>query len=109
MPGPSPELPMAYEAERMSIPVAASGRAQRRAALFRESPLDMAERWALGLAWGLMPSRIGGLPNLLRLCARELLAPDYALPDPEHTLSSPPGLAGIVHDFTATTLLAANR
>ena len=83
--------------------------AERRAALFRESPVDTAERWALGFAWALMPSRIGGLPNLLRLCARELLAPDYALPDPEHALNSPPGLAGIVHDFSAPTLLAAYR
>jgi leucyl/phenylalanyl-tRNA--protein transferase len=100
---------MAYETQRMSISVAPSGRAQRRAALFRERPLDMAERWALGFAWALRPSRIGGVPNLLRLCARELLAPDYALPDPEHALDSPPGLAGIVHDFTAPTLLAAYR
>ena len=100
---------MAYETQRMSIPVAPSGRAQRRAALFRESPLDTAERWALGLAWGLMPSRIGGVLNLLRLSAREFLAPDYALPDPERALNSPPGLAGIVHDLTAPTLLAAYR
>jgi len=100
---------MAYETQRMSFPVAPSGRAQRRAALFRESFLDTAERWALGLAWALMPSRIAGVPNLLRLSLRELLAPDYALPDPEHTLEQPPGLAGIVHDFTAPTLLAAHR
>jgi leucyl/phenylalanyl-tRNA---protein transferase len=100
---------MAYETQRMSIPVAASGRAQRRAALFRESLPSMAERWALGFAWALMPSRIAGVPNLLRLYARELLAPDYALPDPEHALNSPPGLASIVHDFTAPTLLAAYR
>ncbi len=100
---------MAYETQRMSLGVAPSGRADRRAALFRESVVDRAERWALGCAWALMPSRIAGVPNLLRLYGRELLAPDYALPDPEHTLSSPPGLAGIVHDFSAPTLLAAHR
>ncbi len=100
---------MAYETQRLSFPVAPSGNGERRAALFRESALDMIERWALGLAWALMPSRIAGVPNLLRLYAREFLAPDYALPDPEHTLSSPPGLAGIVHDFSAPTLLAAHR
>jgi leucyl/phenylalanyl-tRNA--protein transferase len=100
---------MTYEMQRMSFPAAPSGRSDRRAALFRESPLDIAERWALGLAWALMPSRIAGVPNLLRLHAREMLAPDYALPDPEQTFAQPPGLAGIVHDFAATTLLAASR
>jgi leucyl/phenylalanyl-tRNA---protein transferase len=100
---------MAYETQHISFPAAPSGRSDRRAALFRESLPDMAERWALGCAWALMPSRIAGVPNLLRLYAREMLAPDYALPDPEHTLSSPPGLAGIVHDLSAPALLAAYR
>jgi leucyl/phenylalanyl-tRNA---protein transferase len=100
---------MAYETQRMSLPAAPSGRSDRRAALFRESLAGIAERWALGLAWALMPSRIAGAPNLLRLYAREMLAPDYALPDPEQTFAQPPGLAGIVHDFTAPTLLAASR
>ena len=83
--------------------------ADRRAVLFRESLADTAERWLLGLAWALMPSRIGGLPALWRLCFDELLAPDYALPDPERALDNPPGLAGIVHDLTLPTLLAAYR
>ncbi|MCF8476855.1 MAG: leucyl/phenylalanyl-tRNA--protein transferase [Pseudolabrys sp.] len=81
----------------------------RRTALFRESLPDMAERWALGLAWAMSPKRIQGLPNLARLCFNEFLAPDYALPDPERALACPPGLAGIVHDFTLPTLLAAHR
>ena len=69
----------------------------------------MAERWTLGLAWALTPKRIRGVPNIVRLCSRELLAPDFALPDPERALNQPPGLAGIVHDFTLPTLLAAYR
>ncbi len=69
----------------------------------------MAERWALALAWALSPTRITGLPNLARLYFNELLAPDYALPDPERALANPPGLAGIVHDLTLPTLLAAYR
>lgn len=81
----------------------------RRAALFRESLRDKAERWTLGLAWALMPPRIGGLPNLLKLCFDEILAPDYALPDPERAFANPPGLAGIVHDLSLPTLLAAYR
>jgi leucyl/phenylalanyl-tRNA--protein transferase len=100
---------MAFETQRMRLPAATSGRAAARAALFRESLPAMAERWALGLAWALSPKRIRGLPNLAKLCFQELLAPDYALPDPERAVDQPPGLAGIVHDFTLPTLLAAYR
>lgn len=98
---------MAYHADHIALPDTRG--ADRRAALFRESPAETAERWALGLAWGLMPARIAGLPNLARLCFAELLAPDYALPDPERALDNPPGLAGIVHDLTLPILLAAYR
>lgn len=100
---------MTFETQRLSLAVAASGRAARRAALFRESPLETAERLILGLAWALMPNRIAGVPGLAKLCFDEALAPDYALPDPERALASPPGLAGIVHDLTLPTLLAAYR
>jgi leucyl/phenylalanyl-tRNA--protein transferase len=100
---------MAFETQRMSMPVPVAGRADARAALFRESLPAKAERWLLGLAWAAMPSRIRGLPNLVRLCLREWMAPDYALPDPEHALDQPPGLAGIVHDLSLTTLLDAYR
>jgi len=51
---------MVFETERMSLPVASSGRATRRAALFRESLPDMAERLALGFAWAMSPKRIRG-------------------------------------------------
>ena len=100
---------MAFETERVRLPVARSGRAGARARLFHESLAGMAERWALGLAWALSPKRIRGVPNLLGLCIREWLAPDYAQPDPERALDQPPGLAGIVHDLTLPTLLAAYR
>jgi leucyl/phenylalanyl-tRNA--protein transferase len=100
-------LALAFHADHLTLTRPAG--ADRRAALFREGPLDMAERWTLGLAWSLMPARIGGLPALWRLCFDELLAPDYALPDPARALDNPPGLAGIVHDLTLPTLLAAYR
>ncbi len=100
---------MAFETQRVNLAVGASGRAARRARLFRESWPAKAERWALGLAWALMPSRIGGLPGLLRLGFDELLAPDFALPDPERAREHPPGLAGIVHDLSLPSLLAAYR
>jgi leucyl/phenylalanyl-tRNA--protein transferase len=98
---------LAFHADRLTL--SRPQGADRRAALFRESLVAMAERWTFGLSWALSPKRIGGLPNLFRLCFDELLAPDYALPDPEHALANPPGLAGIVHDFTLPTLLAAYR
>ena len=98
---------MAFETERMRLPAAASGRAERRATLFRENLFSVIERWALGCAWALSPKRIRGLPNLLSLCFDEFLAPDYALPDPENAVDKPPGLAGIVHDLSVPTLLAA--
>jgi leucyl/phenylalanyl-tRNA--protein transferase len=100
---------MVFETERMRLPVAADGRDARRAALFRESPIAMAERWALGLALTLSPQRFRGIPNMLRLCFEELLAPDYALPDPQGATDAPPGLAGIVHDLTPQTLMSAYR
>lgn len=100
---------MAFETERLRVPVAASGLAARRAALFRESLPEITERWALGLAWALVPSRIRGLPGIVKLCFDEFLSPDYALPDPERALAAPPGLAGIVHELSLPTLLNAYR
>ena len=100
---------MVFETERMNLPTAASERAVRRATLFRENLIDMAERWTLGLAWALHPKRVSGVPNLLRMCTREPLAPNHALPDPERALDNPPGLAGIVHDLSLPTLLDAYR
>jgi len=93
----------------MTFAAPAAATPDRRAALFRESLMDKAERWALGLAWAMSPKRIGGIPNLARLCFDEFLAPDYALPDPELALENPAGLAGIVHEFTPEIILAAYR
>lgn len=63
---------MAFHADRMSLSQTAG--ASRRETLFRESLTDIAERWALGLAWALSPKRIGGLPGLAQLCFAEFLA-----------------------------------
>ena len=100
---------MAYHTDHLTFSAPTGPGADRRAVLFRESLGETAERWTLGLAWALSPKRISGLPGLAKLCFDELLAPDYALPDPERALASPPGLAGIVHDLTLPTLLAAYR
>ncbi|MDI1347329.1 MAG: leucyl/phenylalanyl-tRNA--protein transferase, partial [Pseudolabrys sp.] len=97
---------MAFHADHLSLSQPAGP--GRRDSLFRESLTDITERWALGLAWALSPKRIGGLPHLARMCFAEFLAPDYALPDPERALDNPPGLAGIVHELSLPTLLAAH-
>jgi leucyl/phenylalanyl-tRNA---protein transferase len=100
---------MAFETQRMRMDAPASARDAARDRLFRENLADKATRWMLGFAWAAMPARIGGVPNLLRLCLREFLAPDFALPDPTRAYDRPFGLAGIVHDLSLPTLLAAYR
>ena len=100
---------MNYHADHVAFSAPVTATPDRRAALFRESLTDKGERWALGFAWALSPKRIAGLPNLVRMCFDEFLAPDYALPDPEQALDNPPGLAGIAHEFTPETILAAYR
>jgi leucyl/phenylalanyl-tRNA---protein transferase len=101
--------PVAYHADNLAFAAPKRADSDRRAALFRESPTDVLERWALGFAWAFSPKRISGLPHVARLCFDEWMAPDYALPDPERALADPPGLAGIVHDLSVPTLLAAYR
>jgi leucyl/phenylalanyl-tRNA--protein transferase len=81
---------------------------ERRAALFRETPFERLERWALGTAWALDPKRIGNLPALARLWASDSIRPARGLPDPERTLN-PAGLCGMVHDLAVPTLLGAYR
>ena len=81
--------------------------ADRRAQLFRESPRDLFERMVLGSAWALKPNRIGGLPGIAAALLRDLIDRENELPDPERAFSSPPGLAGVVHDLSVDTLLGA--
>jgi leucyl/phenylalanyl-tRNA--protein transferase len=100
---------VAFHADRISFNAAERAPADRREALFQEPWRNRMERWALGTAWALVPSRIGGLPGLAGMFARDLMAPDGGLPDPESALNSPYGLAGIVHDFTLPVLVDAHR
>ena len=79
----------------------------RRSRLFRERPIEFVERLVLGTAWAWKPERIGGLPNLAGMLAHDALVRSNELPDPEHAFASPPGLAGIVHDLSVPTLVAA--
>ncbi len=100
---------MATHADHMTLSAPNGSAGDRRAALFRESAADMAKRWVLAGARALKPSRLGALPGFAKIYFEELLAPNYALPDPERGLHNPPGLAGLVHDLTLPTLLAGYR
>lgn len=79
----------------------------RRAALFRESPRDIAERIALGLVWATVPKRIGRLPNLARVWLRDRLGGNGSFPDAR--IAGPGGIAGIADDLSVDTLLAAYK
>jgi leucyl/phenylalanyl-tRNA--protein transferase len=90
-------------------PICSEHTADRRTALFRESTLDWAKRWTLGTLWPLRPDRIGILPGLWSAMIEDLLTQDRGLPDPRAVRDNPPGLAGVVHDFSPDTLLDAYR
>ncbi len=77
----------------------------RRAALFRESPRDIAERIALGLVWSAVPKRIERLPGLARVWLRDTFGGGVALPDPR--AAGKGGIAGIARDLSVETLLGA--
>jgi leucyl/phenylalanyl-tRNA--protein transferase len=98
---------MSLDANSLSLSAMAEPAAQRRAALFRESPVETLERWVLGAAWALKPNRVGGLPALGRMWLADLMAPSHELPDPEVTAEQPAGLCGMVHDLSVPTLLDA--
>jgi leucyl/phenylalanyl-tRNA--protein transferase len=100
---------LTVHADRISFAPPRAQALDRRAALFRESLPAKLRRVALGSAWSLTPSRIRGVPGLAKLCFDELMAPDYALPDPQAAREAPAGLAGIVHDLSVPTLLAAYK
>ena len=97
---------MAFHADRLALPTDTRANPQsRRGELYREGPAAMLRRWALGAAWACMPKRASGLPNLAKMWLGETMAPDYALPDPAAALANPPGLAGIVHEFTPARVM----
>jgi leucyl/phenylalanyl-tRNA--protein transferase len=96
---------MASETQHVSLPNTAV--AARRAALFRETPLETLERWTLGTAWVLKPERIAGVPSLARAVFSGLIRPSAGLPDPEQALQAPAGLCGIARDLSVPTVMKA--
>ena len=77
---------MAFHADRMSLPIRRR-RADRRAALFRESRADGRALRARPRLGAERPSASAACRTCAQLCFDEFLAPDYALPDPERALT----------------------
>lgn len=82
--------------------------AARRDTLFRETPLDTIQRYALGTAWALQPSRIGYLPALGRRYFEDLFARSRELPDPTQGHGRA-GLCGIARDVSPPVLIEGYR
>lgn len=80
----------------------------KRTALFRERPLEICERVALGTAWALKPKRLGNLAPLARMWFADLLTGKGKLPDVE-AISETSELAGIARDLSVPSLLEAYR
>jgi leucyl/phenylalanyl-tRNA--protein transferase len=99
---------MAEAARGQSLPGPGMSIEERRNTLFRETPLETAERVALGIAWLSMPARWPELPPLVRLLARHLVAGSADLPNPEATVGKS-RMAGTVNDLTVPTLIEAYK
>lgn len=88
-----------------SSPVpAASREASRRADTGLAASL---ERTALGLAYWLKPQRIRNLPSLSLGVIGEMLRPGEPVPDTSRLRTRPAGFAGVAHDLSTPTVLAA--
>lgn len=75
----------------------------------RETPFDVAKRWALGIAYALQPQRIASVPYLLLWTALDLFRGGTEIPDQNRTRSRPDTFGGVVRDLTADTYMAALR
>jgi len=77
-----------------------------RAALFRETPVEIGQRVLLGTAWALKPKRIGALAPLTRAYVAHLIKGSRGLPD-AGALAEDSDLAGIAGDISSPTLVQA--
>lgn len=65
------------------------------------------ERAALGFAYWLKPQRIRNLPPLAAGVVGEMLRPGEPVPDVSRLRARPAGFAGVAHDLSTPTVLAA--
>ena len=75
----------------------------------RETPFRAVTRWILGVAYALHPQRIGSLPNLTLLTARDLMRGGTRLPDQNRTWAYPDTFGGVVRDLTPESYLEGLR
>jgi leucyl/phenylalanyl-tRNA--protein transferase len=75
----------------------------------RETLLDVAKRWVLGIAYALQPQRIASVPHVLLWTAMDLLQGGTREPNQSRTRSRPDTFGGVVRDLTPESYLAALR
>ena len=75
----------------------------------RETPFRAVTRWILGVAYALHPQRIGSLPHLTLLTARDLMRGGTRLPDQNRTWAYPDTFGGVVRDLTPESYLEGLR
>lgn len=67
------------------------------------------QRWLLGTAYALHPSRIGDVPHLVAHTLADILRGGTRVPDPRRTYARPDTFAGVCRGISAETFLAAAR
>ena len=81
----------------------------RRNELFRETPLQRALRWVLGLAYACKPKRLAALPYLWLWCALDMARGGTRVPDPARVKIIPDTFGGVARAISPETILAAAR
>lgn len=84
-------------------------RQARRALMFRETWNTWAQRWALGTAYALTPSRIASYPHLVWHTLADITRGGTRVPDPMRTQPIPDTLGGVCRDISPANVLAAAR
>lgn len=67
------------------------------------------QRWVLGTAYALHPSRIADVPYLVAHTLADVLRGGTRVPDPARTYARPDTFAGVCRDLSTETFLAAAR
>lgn len=95
--------------ETANAPAQVPTRTARRDALFKESWNTWAQRWVLGTAYALMPSRLASLPHLVLHTLTGAVRGGTLVPDQKRTKAIPDTFGGICRNVSAETILAAAR
>jgi leucyl/phenylalanyl-tRNA--protein transferase len=88
---------------------AAASQASSETATSGETLSTWLQRWVLGTAYALHPSRIGDFPYLAVRTLADMLRGGTRVPDPRRTYARPDTFAGVCRGISAETFLAAAR